>query len=139
MSFSIFDIAGMGMSAQSIRLNTVASNLANAETVSHSQESAYRSKHPIFSSFTLSGDEFNDDASLIGVRVNRIMQNEKPVHMKYDPSHPQANDQGYVFLSNVNVVAEMADMLSASRAYQTNAQLFNSAKDMMLQTINLGM
>lgn len=138
-SFSIFDIASMGMSAQSIRLNTIASNLANAETVSNTPEGAYRTQHPVFSSFQIAlEDNMSDAYNGVGVKVDKIEQNDAEVQSKYDPHNPQADANGMVYLSNVNIVQEMADMISASRTYQTNVQMLNSAKELMQQTINLG-
>jgi flagellar basal-body rod protein FlgC len=137
-SFNIFDLASMGMSAQSIRLNTIASNLANGETVSSTPEGAYRSQHPIFSSFNMAMGDAMEGYNGVGVKVDKITQSNADLQAKYDPTNPQADANGMVYLSNVNMVQEMADMISASRTYQTNVQMLNAAKDLMHQTINLG-
>ncbi len=138
-SFGIFDIAGQGMSAQNIRLNAVASNMANAETVGSTPEDAYHAKYPIFASVSIQTDPFQSEASVgKGVKVSSIVDSTKPLNMKYDPSHPKANKDGFIYQSNVNVVQEMADMISASRSYQTNAQMLNTAKELIQNTLNLG-
>jgi flagellar basal-body rod protein FlgC len=138
-SFSLFDIAGMGMSAQHIRLNTVASNMANADTVGSSKQETYRAKHPVFSVVTLESQGISDlSGAGAGVKVDNIIESDKPLVMRYDPSHPKADENGYIYMPNVNIVQEMADMISASRSVQINVQMLNTAKDLMQQTLNLG-
>ncbi len=138
-SFSIFDIAGQAMSAQNIRLNAIASNMANAETVGSSPEDSYKAKYPVFSAVKLQVDGETGDVGLTnGVKVDNIVHSATPVQMKYDPSHPKADENGYIYLSNVNMVQEMADMISASRSFQMNAQLMSSAKELMQNALNLG-
>lgn len=138
-TFNIFDVAGMGMGVQSIRLNTIASNLANAESVAGSPEEAYRSRHPVFSTVqTNAMDDLNDAQASIGIEVTHILESDKDVQAKYDPNNPKADSNGYVYLSNVNVADQMADMISASRSYQTNAEMMRAAKELMQHTINLG-
>jgi flagellar basal-body rod protein FlgC len=136
-SFKIFDIAGSGMSAQSVRLNTVASNLANAESVSGTAAGAYKARHPVFeavrSQLATAG---NDPGS--AVKVLGIMEDTRPPEMRYQPGNPLANAEGYVFAPNVNVVEEMVDMISASRAYQNNVEVMNTSKELMLATLRLG-
>ncbi len=138
-TFNIFDVAGMGMSVQSLRLNTIASNLANAESVASSPEEAYRSRHPVFATVQMNAmnDAIEDSAS-VGIEVSQIMESDKDVQMKYDPHNPKADAQGYVYMSNVNVADQMSDMISASRTFQTNAEMMRSAKDLMQQVINIG-
>jgi len=133
--FKIFDIAGSGMSAQSVRLNTVASNLANADSVSTDPADAYRAKHPVFQA-VLGG--LGADPATASVEVSAITESQAPPESRYDPGNPLANAQGYVYAPNVNVVEEMTDMISASRSYQNNVEVLNTARDMMLDTLKLG-
>ncbi|MDH1443995.1 flagellar basal body rod protein FlgC [Pseudomonas sp. GD03721] len=142
---SVFNIAGTGMSAQSTRLNTVASNIANAESVSSSIEQTYRARHPVFATVfqqsqnSGSGSLFAEqDEAGSGVQVLGIVEDQSNLDMRYEPSHPAANADGYVFYPNVNVVEEMADMISASRAFQTNAEMMNTAKTMLQKVLTLG-
>lgn len=133
--FNIFDIAGSALQAQSIRLNTTSSNLANANSISSSTGATYRAREPVFAPI-LNG--FNDDGASVGVRVLGIVQSKAPLRREYEPGNPKADAKGYVYLPNVNVVQEMANMISASRSYQTNVEVMNSAKQMLLRTISLG-
>jgi flagellar basal-body rod protein FlgC len=133
-SFSIFDIAGSGMSAQSVRLNTVASNLANADSVSGDPNSVYRAKHPVFQAVMGSVGE----PSAAGVTVTGIAESQANAETRYDPGNPLADAQGNVYAPNVNVVEEMADMISASRSYQNNVEVLTTSRDMMLSTLKLG-
>jgi flagellar basal-body rod protein FlgC len=135
-SFKIFDIAGSGMSAQSVRLNTVASNLANADSVSGDPTSVYHAKHPVFQAVMANGNGLN--AASASVSVTGIAQSQAAPEMRYDPGNPLADAQGNVYAPNVNVVEEMADMISASRSYQNNVEVLNTTRDMMLQTLKLG-
>ncbi|MDO9372741.1 MAG: flagellar basal body rod protein FlgC [Gammaproteobacteria bacterium] len=139
--FSIFDIAGSGMSAQSVRLNTTSSNLANAETVSSSAAQTYRARQPVFSAVlnALNGGagSAGQDASS-GVQVLDIVESKAPIQSRYEPNNPQADARGYVYLPNVNMVEEMANMISASRSYQSNAEVINTSKQMLLKTLSLG-
>ena len=136
-SFKIFDIAGSGMAAQSVRLNTVASNLANAESVSGSAETAYKARHPVFEAVRagMTGATGGQEAA---VRVRGIMEDTKAPEMRYQPGNPLANAEGYVFAPNVNVVEEMVDMISASRAYQNNVEIMNTSKELLMATLRLG-
>jgi flagellar basal-body rod protein FlgC len=133
-SFKIFDIAGSGMSAQSVRLNTVASNLANADSVSHTPQGVYRARHPVFQA--LVGNS-NDPASA-GVSVTGISESKAAPETRYDPGNPLADAQGYVYAPSVNVVEEMTDMISASRSYQNNVEVLSTTRDLMLATLKLG-
>lgn len=138
MSFKIFDIAGSGMAAQSVRLNTVASNLANADSVSGSAETAYRARHPVFEAVRAglaTGQSGGGDAA---VRVLDIVEDGRAPQMRYEPGNPLANAEGYVFAPNVNVVEEMVNMISASRAYQNNVEVMNTSKELLLATLRLG-
>jgi flagellar basal-body rod protein FlgC len=133
--FNVFDIAGSGMSAQSLRLNTTASNISNANSVSSSVDQTYRARHPIFS--TVYGDYLNDSASA-GVKVDGIVESQAPLRKEYRPEHPKADEEGYVFMPNVNAVEEMANMISASRSFQSNVEVLNTSKQMLLRTLSLG-
>jgi flagellar basal-body rod protein FlgC len=139
-SFKIFDIAGSGLSAQSVRLNTVASNLANADSVSGDPSTVYKARHPIFQAVQqqIQGATSLDNQSEAAVRVSGIMESQAAPQMRYDPGNPLANAQGNVFAPNVNVIEEMTDMISASRAYQDNVEVMNTSKDLMLATLKLG-
>ncbi len=134
--FKIFDVAGSAMSAQSVRLNTIASNLANAETVSGSADDAYRARQPLFSA--LYEQARSENGSTVGVQVDGIVESEAAVRTRYMPEHPLADEQGYVYLSNVNPIEEMANMISASRSYQNNVEVLNTSKELLLRTLSLG-
>jgi flagellar basal-body rod protein FlgC len=136
-SFKIFDIAGSGMSAQSVRLNTVASNLANADSVSGDPQTVYQAKHPVFQAIMAQGLGALG-RSAAGVSVTGIAQSQAAPEMRYDPGNPLANPEGNVWAPNVNVVEEMADMISASRSYQNNVEVLNTSRDLLLQTLKLG-
>lgn len=143
MSLSnVFDIAGSAMTAQTVRLNTTASNMANAESVSSSEEETYRARKPVFSLKEITQEQMPEDyQSLVpgqGVQVDEIVESEAPLRMAYEPNHPMADDRGYVYYPNVNVVEEMADMISASRSFQINADIMNTAKQMLQRTLTLG-
>ncbi len=135
-SFKIFDIAGSGMSAQSVRLNTVASNLANAESVSGDPNTVYKARHPVFEAMRASVAGKGDPGA--AVRIKSITENTAPAEARYEPGNPLANADGYVFAPNVNAVEEMVDMISASRSYQNNVEVMNTAKELMLATLRLG-
>jgi flagellar basal-body rod protein FlgC len=138
-SFRIFDIAGSGMAAQSVRLNTVASNLANAESVSGTAAGAYKARHPVFEAVRAQvGMQQNGIEPGTAVRVTNIMEDQRAPEMRYQPGNPLANSDGYVFAPNVNTVEEMVDMISASRAYQNNVEVMNTSKDLLLATLRLG-
>jgi len=132
-SFKVFDIAGSGMSAESVRLNTVASNLANADSVSGDPNNVYRARHPVFQA-VMGGT----DLGTAQVNVTGIAQSQTAPETRYDPGNPLADAQGNVYAPNVNVVEEMADMISASRSYQNNVEVLNTSRDMMLATLKLG-
>lgn len=133
--FKVFDVAGSGMSAQMLRLNTVASNLANAETIVTNREDVYQARHPVFQSI-LQGESQTDEVAT--VKVSEIMQEETAAIPHYRPNHPLSNEEGYVFSPNIDAVAEMADMIAASRNYQNNVEVLATAKEMILRTLQLG-
>lgn len=129
--FRIFSIAGSALTAQSARLNAVASNLANADSVAGADGQPYRAKQVVFKATPVEGGG-------MGVRVTQVVDSAAPLRMTYDPANPAANEQGYVSMPNVNVVEEMVNMISASRAYQTNAEVMNTAKSLMQKTLAIG-
>lgn len=131
--FSVFDVAGSAMSAQTVRLNTTASNLANADTTSATEEGVYRARRPVFESFQTALDN-----SMSGVRIAGIVEDAKPAIKQYQPGHPLANEEGYVFKPDINPVEEMADMISASRTYQNNVEVINTSKQMLMNVLRLG-
>jgi len=137
-SFKIFDVAGSGMSAQSVRLNTVASNLANADSISGDPSTVYKARHPIFEAVKSSLAQQNGGGGNAAVHVKGIMESQATPSARYEPGNPLANADGYVYAPNVNVVEEMVDMISASRAYQNNVEVMNTSKDLMLATLRLG-
>ncbi|WP_292934985.1 flagellar basal body rod protein FlgC [Noviherbaspirillum sp.] len=130
--FTIFNVAGSAMSAQGQRLNTVASNIANADSTSSSTGQVYRAKQVVFQTMPTS------DPTASGVQVQQVVEDKSPPKTVYDPKHPQADENGYVTMPNVNVVEEMVNMISASRSYQTNVETMNAAKTMLLKTLTLG-
>lgn len=124
------------MSAQSMRLNTTASNIANADSVSSSIDETYRARHPVFAAAmqkAAAGQE-----SSVGVEVLGVVESNKPLNVEYAPEHPMADRDGFIYKPNVNVIEEMTNMISASRSYQTNVQLAESAKNMLNKTLTLG-
>jgi flagellar basal-body rod protein FlgC len=133
--FKVLDIAGSGMSAQALRLNTTASNLANAESVSSSSGEAYRARQPVFSAVMKALGESPEG---VGVQVNGIVESQAPLRQQYEPGHPLANDDGYIFLPNVSMVEEMANMISASRSYQSNSEVAKTSKQLLMRTLTLG-
>lgn len=134
--FNVFEISGQGMSAQSIRLNTTASNIANADSVSSSAGETYRARHPVFAAEMQKA--IGGTSESVGVKVLGIVESDKPLNVQYSPEHPMADEEGYIYKPNVNVIEEMTNMISASRSYQTNVQLAESAKNMVSQTLRLG-
>lgn len=130
--FNIFNIAGSGMTAQSQRLNVVASNLANADSTTGPDGKPYRAKQVVFNTVPM-GNE-----SGAGVKVSAVVEDASPMKVIFDPKHPMADEKGYVTLPNVNVVEEMVNMISASRSYQNNVDMLNTSKSMLLKTLTIG-
>ena len=130
--FNVFNISGSAMSAQSQRLNAVASNLANADSATSANGTPYKAKQVVFSAT----ETASPDAS--GVKVLKVIEDTSPPRVVYDPKHPLADEKGYVTLPNVNVTEEMVNMISASRAYQNNVETMNAAKTMLLKTLTIG-
>ena len=134
--FKIFDIAGSAMSAQSARLNTTASNLANANTVASSAATAYRARQPVFQT-VMSTSEGLDPASA-GVRVAGIVESTAEPAKVQDPGNPLADENGYIYMSNVNPVDELVNMISASRSYQNSVEVLSTSKELLLRTLSIG-
>jgi len=133
--FNIFEISGSGLTAQSVRMNATASNIANAETISSNSGETYRAKIPIFSALI---EEQAKEFSGARVRVDSIEESQLPLRAQYRPEHPMADENGNIYLPNVNLVEEMANMISASRSYQTNVEVMNTSKQMLMKTLTLG-
>lgn len=129
--FNIFGISGSGMSAQSVRLNLTASNLANSESVASRPEDAYRARQPVFQSVL-------EDSMSSSVRTAGVVESAAKTEARYQPGHPLADEKGYVYASNVNSVEEMANMISASRSFQQNVEVMNTSKELLLRTLRLG-
>ena len=132
---NIFAIAGSGLTAQSVRMNATASNIANAETISSNRDETYRAKIPIFSAMV---NNARDGMNGAMVRVDGVVESQAPLRAQFRPDHPMADENGNIFLPNVNMVEEMANMISASRSYQTNIEVLNTSKQMMMRTLSLG-
>lgn len=129
----IFDVAGSAMTAQSVRLSTIASNLANADSVSGDPNAVFRAKQPVFSTESVDGNP-----ALSGVRVTEVSESNAAPLKRYEPGHPLADPQGYVYAPDIDPVAQMVDLISASRSYQANVEVFNSAKELAMATLNMG-
>ena len=130
--FNIFNVAGSAMNAQSQRLNTVASNLANADSATSATGTPYKAKQVVFAAAPVG------ENGATGVNVAAVIDDPSPMKTMYDPKNPLADDKGYVTLPNVNVVEEMVNMISASRSYQSNVEMMNTTKTLLLKTLNLG-
>ncbi len=130
---SNFDIAGSAMSTQSMRLNITASNMANADTISSDSESAYHSRNPVFSSMMI-----NQKQEAIGVELLGVVESQLSVPVRHAPGHPLADADGNIFSSNVNLIDEMVNMISASRSYQSNIEVLNTSKQLLMRTLSLG-
>lgn len=133
----ILDIAGSGLSAQLVRMNTTASNIANSGVVAGSEAEAYRGKRPFFQTILEQTVAKNSMQATGGVRVDRIVDDMRPVTQTYNPGHPLANELGYVWGSNINEVEEMVEMMDASRGYQNNVEVIKTSKDLMLRTLEI--
>jgi flagellar basal-body rod protein FlgC len=133
--FSIFDIAGSGLNAQSLRLNLTASNLANSQNVAGDPAAVYSARHPVFRTRQL---PFAAHMGGAGVEVAGIYESRAAPIERYDPGHPEANAEGLVYAANVNPVEEMANMISASRSYQSNLDVIKTEKELLLRTLALG-
>ena len=129
----IFDVAGSAMNAQSVRLSTIASNLANADSVSGDPAAVFRAKQPVFTTEAVAGNP-----ALFGVQVKEVSESTAAPLKRYEPGHPLADAQGYVYAPDIDPVAQMVDLISASRSYQANIEVFNSAKELAMATLNMG-
>jgi flagellar basal-body rod protein FlgC len=134
---NIFEIAGTALTAQTIRMNTTASNLANAGSVSPSEEEAFRAKRPIFRALVDQADLNAGFNTIGGVKVKEIIDSTEPVRTVHDPGNPEANEDGFVFLSNVNEVTEMVEMVAASRSFQNNVEVVTTARQLMMRTLDI--
>ena len=132
--FNVFQVSSSAMTAQSMRLNAVASNMANADSVVSADGKPYRAKQVVFETTPMG----SSPGVSSGVRVREVVEDASPPRMVFDPKNPAADEKGYVAFSNVNVVEEMTNMISASRSYQTNVEVMNTAKTMMLRTLQIG-
>ena len=130
--FNVYQVAGSALTAQSLRLNAVTSNLANAESIAGPDGKPYRAKQVVFEAAPVAG------TAAQGVRVKQVVEDASPGRLVYDPRSPAANEQGYVTMPNVSAVDEMVNMISASRSYQTNVEVMNTAKQLLLRTLSLG-
>ena len=141
-SFKSFDIAGSGMAAQSVRLNTTASNLANADSVASTPAGVYKARHPIFEAvraqLAAPGVQGLHAETNPAVKVRGIYESQAPAAQRYEPGNPLADANGYVYAPAVNVVEEMVNMISASRSYQNNVEVMNTSKELLLATLRLG-
>ncbi len=133
--FNVFDTAGSAMNAQSVRMNVTSSNLANVGSVSGNPDNVYRAKHPVFSSFQ---DTLNAQSGVSGVRLDGIVESDAPLTQRYQPDHPEADADGNVWVSNVNAIEEMVNMISASRSYKNNVEIINTTKELLSQTLQMG-
>lgn len=131
---NVFNIAGSALTAQSMRLNATASNLANADSVTTENGQPYRAKQVVFAARQLPGA----GSASAGVAVTQVVQSAAPMRLVYEPGNPAANAEGYVEMPNVNVVEEMVNMISASRSYQTNAEIMNTARTLLQRTLQIG-
>ena len=130
--FDAINVAATSLEAQSVRLNTVASNLANANAISSSEQATYRAQYPVFETM------YNELTNAAGVRVSGVVQSDLPATREYAPTHPMADDEGFIYRPNINSVEEMANMMEASRSYQNSIEAMNTAKQLILRTLTLG-
>ena len=134
--FNVFNVTGSAMSAESVRLNTTSSNMANADSVSSSIDQTYRARHPVFAAEMQKAAAGQSES--VPVQVLGIVEDQDPLRQEYNPNHPLADNDGFIYKPNVNVMEEMANMMSASRSYQTNVQVADAAKQMLMKTLQLG-
>lgn len=138
-AFNVLNVAASALTAQSMRLNTTASNLANAESAVSSNGQPYRAKHVVFEPVASSGGMgLPQDAASQGVRVTAVVEDQSQGRQVFEPGNPMANAEGYVTMPNVDPAEEMVNMISATRAYQTNVEMMNSAKSLMLKALTIG-
>jgi len=133
--FNVMQISSTGMEAENVRLNTTASNIANANSVSSSYDETYRARHPVFA--TALQDAMHQSKGA-GVQVKGIVESDAPLQVEYSPNNPMADENGYIYKPNVNIVEEMANMMSASKAYETNVQVADTTKKIFRRVLQLG-
>lgn len=139
--YNIFNVSGSAMSAQTVRLNTIASNIANADSVASSTGEVYKARHPVFAAImneTMSSGPGNSSAQNGGVKVTGIIESQAEAVARYQPENPLSDENGYVYAPNISLVEEMANMISASRSYQSNVQVANMTKSLLSRTLSLG-
>lgn len=134
----ILNTAASGMSAESVRMNTISSNLANAGSVGSSEDTTYHTKYPIFSEITRNVAGLDkEDQPIGGVRVTGVRENKKPLEKTYEPDHPLADKDGFVYKTDVNPIEQMTDMIAASKEYQANVEVMNTTKNLIMQTLSV--
>jgi len=137
--FNVFNVSGSALNAETIRLNTTASNLANADSVNGDATKVYRARHPVFQAMMDDSEgSIDDSGASTGVRVLGVVESTAPPTRQYQPNHPLADKDGYVYTSNVNSIEEMANMISANRSFSTDVEAINTARDLLLKTISMG-
>jgi flagellar basal-body rod protein FlgC len=137
--FSVFNVSGSALNAETIRLNTTASNLANAESTNGDATKVYRARHPVFQAMMNTEASFDDnEEASSGVRILGVVESTAPPLKSYQPAHPLADKDGYVYTSNVNSIEEMTNMISANRSFATNVEAINTARDLLLKVIAMG-
>ena len=134
--FDVMAISSTGMEAENVRLNTTASNIANANSISSSYEETYKARHPVFAAEMQRANEYQSKGS--GVQVKGIVESDAPLQVEYAPNNPMADENGYIYKPNVNIVEEMANMMSASKAYETNVQVADTTKRIFRRVLQLG-
>lgn len=134
---SIFGIAGTALNAQLTRMNTTASNLANAGTVAGSEDMAFRAKRPVFRALVEEEMTHAGAPYVGGVKIDQVIDDSAPIRRVSDPSNPLADENGYVYQSNVSEVTEMVEMMAAARSYQNNVEVINTARQLMMRTLDL--
>ena len=136
--FNVFNISGGAMNAETIRLNATASNLANAESINGDATKVYRARHPVFAAMMDGDAGLEDQDASTGVRVLGVVESATPPLKTYQPDHPLADKDGFVYTSNVNSIEEMTNMISANRSFSTNVLAVNTARDLLLKVISMG-
>jgi len=131
----IFGVAGSALNAQTTRMNTTASNLANAATVAGSEDGAFRAKRAVFKSIL--ADQMGGDTNGGGIKVDKLIDDPSPIRKMSEPGNPVADKDGYIYLSNVNEMTEMVEMMAASRSYQNNVEVVNTTRQLMMRTIDI--
>ena len=134
--FNVMSISGTGMEAESVRLNTTASNIANANSVSSSYEETYKARYPVFAAELARASD--EQSKGVGVEVKGVVESDAPLQIEYAPNNPMADENGYIYKPNVNSVEEMANMMSASKGYETNVQVADTTKRIFRQVLQLG-